>query len=297
MAKARAALAEAKAQLASSQASLHHATQSAALDTRGVGLGLTAPESARTSARDQDLAGHEVELRKAQVDSAKAQLDAARLAVEEARRTLDRTRIKAPFGGTVLSVGVERGSIVSSPMGNVNGGTALITLADLTDLRVIGQLDEAQIGRVHPGQAVTFRVDAYPERTFTGKVHRVSPLGTVDTNVVVFDVEVIVTDPEVSLLRSGMSADVEIVTAHSEGVLLIPLTAVRSAGAQREVQLASGQVVPIRTGATDGTNIIVQDGLQEGDMVVTDGRGKVSATEETPQRTGLFPAPPKGGPR
>ncbi|UJR82488.1 efflux RND transporter periplasmic adaptor subunit [Sandaracinus amylolyticus] len=295
--RARAALAEASAQVASAQASARDAQEDARVGERGVELGLTAPDAARQSAHDRDVAATQVALRRAQVSSARAQLAAAELAVEEARRNVERTDIRAPFAGTVLSVGVERGSIVSSPMGNVSGGTTLVTIADLRDLRVIGQLDEAQIGRVQVGQEVTFRVDAYADRTFAGRVHRVSPLGVVDTNVVVFDVEIVVTDPDVALLRSGMSADVEIVTARQEGALLVPLTAIRSRGAVREVELAGGSRRAVRTGATDGDHIVVVEGLEEGDEIVADSRSARASSEAPAQRSGLLPGPPRGGRR
>lgn len=293
VARARAALAEATAQVGAAQASARHADEVARVGQRGTELGVTAPETARQSARDRDLAASDVTLRRAQVVSARAQLAAAELAVEEARRNLERTSVRAPFAGTVLSVGAERGAIVASPMGNVSGGTTLVTLADLRDLRVIGQLDEAQIGRVQVGQDVTFLVDAYPERTFAGRVHRVSPLGTVDTNVVVFDVEIVVTDPEVALLRSGMSADVEIVTARHESVVQIPLTAIRSRGATREVLMGDGSRRAIRTGASDGEHIVVLEGLSEGDAIVADGRATEPAAASGP-RGGLFSGP-RGG--
>lgn len=286
-----AALAEAKAQLASSEASSELAAQTASLDARGVELGLSAPQTARQSARDNKVATNDVALRRAQIKSVQAQLQAAKLAVDDAKRTVERMEIRAPFAGTVLSVGVERGSLISSPMSNVSGGTTLLTIADLSDLRVIGQLDEAQVGRVKAGQEVAFRVDAYPEREFRGKVHRVSPLGVVDTNVVVFDVEIVVTDPDAVLLRSGMSADVEIVTKKIEQALLVPLTALRSQGNARMVQLADGSLRKIKTGATNGEKIVVTEGLQQGESIAADGRANSDAPATAPSRSGLLPSP------
>lgn len=292
VARAQASVAEARAQLSVSQTSLRHSTETARLSDRGVELGLSAPDTARESARDRDVAKDEVSLRRAQIASAQAQLEVAKVSVEDAQRTLERTEIKAPFAGTVLSVGVEKGTIITSPMSNVSGGTTLLTFADLTDLRVIGQLDEAQIGRVKVDQTVSFRVDAYPARTFEGHVHRVSPLGTVDSNVVVFDVEIVVSDAAAHLLRSGMSADVEIVTAQQQDALQVPLAAIRSRGSLREVQLADGSRREIKTGATDGTHIVVLEGLSEGDVIVADGRASVVKVE-TKERSGLLPGPPK----
>lgn len=292
VARARASVAEARAQLSVSETSLRHATETARLSDRGVELGLSAPDTARSSARDRDVGKDEVALRRAQIASAQAQLEVAKVSVEDRQRTVERTEIKAPFAGTVLSVGVERGTIITSPMSNVSGGTTLVTFADLTDLRVIGQLDEAQIGRVKVDQTVSFRVDAYPERSFKGHVHRVSPLGTVDSNVVVFDVEIVVSDSAANLLRSGMSADVEIVTAQQQDALQVPLAAIRSRGNLREVRLPDGSYRTIKTGATDGTHIVVLEGLNEGDEIVADGRKSAAAAEPT-SRSGLLPSRPK----
>jgi HlyD family secretion protein len=185
---------------------------------------------------------------------------------------------------------------VSSAIGTVSNGTTLATLADLTDLRVIGQLDESQVGSVRAGQEVTFRVDAYPSRTFTGRVHRVSPLGEQDSSVVVFDVEILVTDPEASLLRSGMSADAEIVTSHETNVIAVPLAAIRSRPGVREVVRWDGTAQAIETGASDGERIVVESGLSEGDVIVADA---LSVREAAPEHasSGLLPRPPSSGAR
>lgn len=291
LARSRAALTEAEAQLAVAQTGARHADETAKLEARGVELGLVASDAARESQRDRDVARSEVVLRQAQVTSAQAQVTAAEVSVKNAQRNMERTEITAPFGGTVLSVGVERGTIITSPMGNVSGGTTLVTLADLSDLRVVGALDEAQVGKVLAGQPVRFVVDAYPDRSFEGRVHLVSPLGTVDTNVVVFDVEVLVTDPDASLLRSGMSADLEIETSSRQDVLLLPLTAIRTSSGRRTVTLPSGEQRGVQTGATDGQRIEIVAGLGEGERVLSDGRSPSAPKEEAP-RSGLFPPPP-----
>ncbi len=270
------------------------ATETAAqaeLARRGLERGLTASDAARQSEHASRIASVDVRARDAEAASMRAQLAAAELALEDARRTLERTEIRAPFAGTILSVDVERGSIVSSAIGTVSGGTTLATLADLSDLRLIGQLDEAQVGRVASGQPVTFRVDAYPDRTFAGRVERVSPLGVVVSNVVVFDVEIIVTDPEAGLLRSGMSADAEVVTGRHEGVLLAPIAALRSTDGRREVVLPDRSFRPVRTGATDGENIVILEGVSEGEEIVADALAVASAP--TRARSGLLPGPPR----
>lgn len=272
---AKVALKRAKADLASAQASVNVAaleqknsqtTQEIA--EKGVELGVGTNDAARTAAHAAKVAGANVSLRRAQVSASQAALETAEVAVREAETRLKETDIFAPMSGTVLSIAVEKGTIVASALTNVNGGTALMTLADLSDLRIVGSIDEAQISRVAPEQKVDIRVDAYPERVFKGVVDRVSPLGVETSSVVTFDVEIRIVDEKASLLRSGMSADVEILTAERKDVLLVPLAAVQSKNRRRVVTLANGEERPIKTGATDGAQMIVLEGLEEGERIL-----------------------------
>ncbi|MCC6877969.1 MAG: efflux RND transporter periplasmic adaptor subunit [Sandaracinaceae bacterium] len=266
--RVRAELAQAQASLAVSEAEAREADAVRDVQSRGVQMGLVSQQEERTATHGAGVAQSNVQLRRAQVGASRAQLETARLGVDDAERRLSEMEIRAPIAGTVLQVAVERGSIVSSAVTSVGGGTSLLTIADLSDLRVIGAIDESQIGRVTVGQPVVIRVDAYPDREFEGRVERVSPLGVATANVVNFDVEIVITDAQSSLLRSGMSADLEIETARRQGVLLVPLTAIQSRGAQRFVRSADGTTRAIRTGATDGVHIEVLDGVEEGERLV-----------------------------
>lgn len=288
----RASLQQSRAQEHEAALDAEESATQADVARRGAELGVTSSDSARQTTHSSRVADVQRELRRAEVAAASAQLAAAQLALEEAQRNLERTEIRAPFAGTILSVDVERGTIVSSAMGTVNGGTTLATLADLSDLRLIGQLDEAQIGAVQVGQAVTFHVDAYPDRTFAGRVERVSPLGEEDSSVVVFDVEIVVTDSDASLLRSGMSADAEIVTRRSEDVLLVPIASIRTRNGAHEVVLPDRTARTVRTGANDGTRIAVVEGVSEGDAIVADALS-VATAAPTQASSGLLPGPPR----
>ena len=293
--KAQADLAQARANLVVAQAERDEARAKADVRNRGAELGLVSAEDQRTASSGAGVAAATVTQRESQIRSAQAQVASARLTVDEANRRRSETEIRAPIAGTVLAVGVERGTIVSSGITTFSGGTALLTLADLDDLRVVGDLDEAQVGRVREGQDVSITVDAFPDRAFAGRVERVSPLGETTSNVVTFPVEIVVTDREASLLRSGMSADLEIVTGRNEGALLVPLTAIYGNAQRRHVVLASGEQRPVRTGASDGTDIVVLEGLEEGERVLASGRA--AAQQEASQR-GLLPfgRPPPGPP-
>lgn len=276
-----------RASLAIAEGDAESARVARSISERGASMGLVSGEADRDSARAAASAAGSVTLESARLASARASLETAMIAAEVAEETLGRAEIRAPFAGTVLSVEVERGTIVASALNSVSGGTALLTLADLTDLRIIGQLDESQIASVAVDQEVSIRVDAYPTREFAGRVERVSPLAYEVNSVIVFDVEIVVTDEDRALLRSGMSADVQIVTQRHEDALLVPLASLRSTGPTRAVFSPDGSRHEITTGPTDGNMIVVLDGVSEGDEILeappSEGGGGGGG--------GLFPGP------
>ena len=291
-------LTQAYAQLRVTQAQATEAQAESAVRNRGAQLGLVSAEDRRASASSADVARANVTLRQAQARASRTAVESAELRVDEARRRLEETTIHAPVTGTVLSVNVEVGSIVASGITNVNGGTTLMTVADLSDLRVVGAIDEAQVGQVEVGQEVTVRVDAYPQRSFTGLVDRVSPLGVETSNIVTFDVEVVINDQAAHLLRSGMSADLEIVTQRYEDVALIPITAIQGQGKRMSVTLASGEQQRIKTGPTDGVRMVVLEGLAPGDEIVSiGGPAKRPEGDRNTKNKSLIPTGKRGGRR
>ncbi len=294
-AKADVASAAASVQVAELDQANSKTSQELAQKSAELGLGTT--DASRTASYASKVSSANLGLRRAQLSASTLSLKTAELNVQDAETRLKETDIYAPIAGTILSVGVEKGTIVSSALTNVGGGSAVITLADLSDLRVIGSIDEAQIGRVKPGQSVEIRVDAYPSQVFKGTVDRVSPLGVETSSVVTFDVEVRVTDAQASLLRSGMSADLEIVTAEQDGVLLVPLSAVQSKNKTRFVRLASGEERPIETGSTDGTDMVVTKGLEEGETILASSPTPASTSTSRSQSSmrGGMMGPPPGG--
>jgi HlyD family secretion protein len=150
----------------------------------------------------------------------------------------------------------------------VGGGVVLCLLGDLTVLHVLGSLDEADVGRVKPRQEVIIKVDAYPERTFEGKVAAIAPLGKSESNVVTFDLDVVVTDKTAGMLKPGMSADLQVVVNRVENALMVPVTAVKAEGRKQSVATAAGESITIKCGPSDGTNVAVLEGIKEGDEVV-----------------------------
>jgi HlyD family secretion protein len=258
----------AQASLAVSELETQNSDVTSRVAKESADLGLGSTDAARTAEHNSRVAASNVNLRRAQVNAARGQLAAAELDVQDAELRLKETSIYAPIAGTILAVAVEKGTLVSSALTNVSGGTSVMTLADLSDLRIIASVDEASISRIDRGQRVDISVDTYGDRVFKGVVERVSPLGVDTSSVITFDVEIAVVDEAAQLLRSGMSADIEIVTAEQKDVLLVPLLAVQSAGKRRFVKLASGEERSIETGSTDGSQMVVTRGLNDGDQVV-----------------------------
>lgn len=290
---AKLSLDRAKADLNSTQASLRVAQldlendkTAQATAERAVELGVGSAEAARNAKHTTDVATANLTLRSAQLTSSNLSLKSAQLAVDDAETQLENTDIYAPMAGTILSLPIEVGTIVSSALTSVSGGTSVLTLADLSKLRVVGSIGEALVGKVAPDQTVEIRVDAFPSKVFKGAVTRVSPLGTETSNVVTFDVEIRITDEQQSMLRSGMSADVEIVTSEQKDVILVPLTAVQTKGTKRFVTLASGEERPIETGSTDGSQMVVLSGLADGDAIREKAPVQPAPTTGSQQKSG-----------
>ena len=301
--KAKATLDRLNAQLLQSKASLTIARYQAAdarvdkdIDAQGVELGVVSDTTKRASTAAARIASATVTSRLADIASMEAQIKTAELDVQVAELNLAYTRIVAPFSGTVLALNVEKGTIVASGITNISGGTAALTLGSLDELRVVGQIDEAQVSKVAKDQVVQIRVDAYPDRFFAGMVIAVSPLGKTVSNVVTFDVEIRVTDKEAALLRSGMSADLEIITRKIDGAIFVPLTAIVSKDGARYVKLANGKEQKVTTGATDGSRIVVTDGLAEGTEIQAIGASAKAPVAAAPSG-GLIPSGRGGGTR
>jgi RND family efflux transporter MFP subunit len=286
----------ARASLAASDLELKNSQVSQSVAKQSADLGLGSSDAARTAEHAAQMASTNVTLKKAQLGASQGALEAAELSVQDAELRLKETSIYAPISGTVLNVAVEKGTLVSSALTNVSGGSAMMTLADLSDLRIVAAVDEAQISHIEKGQRVDISVDTYGDRNFQGVVERVSPLGVDTSSVVSFDVEIAVKDEASDLLRSGMSADVEIVTSEQKDVLLIPLLSVQSKGKQRFVKLANGQERRIVTGATDGAQMVVTEGLAEGDDVLASVPMAAPAAAQR-QNQGPLPGMGMGGGR
>lgn len=177
----------------------------------------------------------QMEVAKAQIESAKAQVQRAKASLNMSDTNLRYTTIKSPVNGTVISRNVDVGQTVAASL----QAPTLFTIAkDLTQMQVDTNFSEADIGRIEKEQEATFTVDAYPERTFRGKVSEIRNAPQTIQNVVTYDVVIQVDNKELKL-KPGMTANVTIVVAHREGTLKIPNAALRFQPQGIKVEIAA----------------------------------------------------------
>ncbi|MGB5196140.1 MAG: efflux RND transporter periplasmic adaptor subunit [Candidatus Deferrimicrobium sp.] len=246
----------------------------------------------------------------AQKQSADAALQQAEGALRVSRTNLEYATIHSPVNGIVISRNVDVGQTVAA---SFQTPTLFSIAEDLTKMQVDTNVDESDIGRAALGQAVTFTVDAWPEKTFTGEVAQVRNSPIVTQNVVTYNVVVRVDNREL-FLKPGMTANVSIEVKKFSDVLKIPNAALRyrptvkgaeaesagkrqgngkgkDAGGQRVHLLGKdGKPVPVRikSGVSNGTFTVVEEGnLKEGDLLVTgESQGKKGGSA-TPPGMGL----------
>lgn len=168
--------------------------------------------------------------------NAEALVVSSQVNVENARIAVDDTEIKAPVSGTVIEKPVERGQVISSPTQDVGGGTLLLTMADLSAVRIRALVDETDIGKVRPGMRAEVTVAAYPHQPFAGEVVKIEPLAIVEQNVTMFAVLISLQNPQ-GLLLPGMNAEVDISIAARADVLTVPVMALRT---DRDITTTAG---------------------------------------------------------
>jgi HlyD family secretion protein len=172
---------------------------------------------------DLETAQVNVQSAAAQIKSSEAGLVQAKSQLNTAEVNMEHTVITAPIDGIVISRAVEPGQTVNAGM---SAPTLYILAADLTKMQVNANIDEADVGRMRPGQVVTFRVDAFPTDTFTGAVEQVRLQPTTVQNVVTYQTVIAVPNAQLKL-KPGMTANVNIEVNRRTNVLRIPAAATR----------------------------------------------------------------------
>ena len=259
----------------------------------------------------QYISDDEFESARLSYDKARVSYDAQKLSVQEAQTNLSYAYIYSPIDGVILSREVEEGQTVAASMTT----PTLFTIAqDLTDMRVIADVDEADIGGVKVGQRVSFAVDAFPNDKFEGHVTQVRQQATTSSNVVTYQVVISAPNPDLKLMP-GLTANVEIFTLELHDVLCVSAKALRYF--PRETALMKGDVIepaegrapklwyrdgqtikayPVQVGASNGIFTQITSGVSEGqevinEAVINDGNA------ETPQMPQQNNNPFMPGPR
>lgn len=206
----------ARASLANAEASLRNAE---ADYQRKAGLA----QSQLIAASDLDLARAARDQARAQVESARAQIRQQQASTQTSRLNLERTEIRSPVDGVVLTRSVEPGQTVAASL----QAPVLFQIAeDLSKMEIELAIDEADIGQVEPGQGVSFTVDAFPDRRFRGEVQQIRLSATNTNNVITYPV-VVAVDNSDQVLLPGMTANAEIEVSRRDGVLRVPNAALR----------------------------------------------------------------------
>jgi HlyD family secretion protein len=236
---------------------------------------------------------------------AKEDVSTKRESVNKAQTNLGYATITSPIDGVVLSKSVEEGQTVAA---SFNTPELFSIAQDLTDMRVIADIDEADIGGVKEGQRVSFTVDAFPDDHFEGQVTQVRQQATTESNVVTY--EVVISAPNNDLkLKPGLTANVTIFTLEKNDVLAVPSKALRFI--PTEAILEKGQTISdcehklwtlegntfkahkVETGTTNGIMTEITGGISEGTEVLTDFNISGGAQEQTQQNGNPFMPRPR----
>ena len=218
--------------------------------------------------------------------------------VKKAKTNLGYATITSPIDGVVLSKEVEEGQTVAS---SFNTPTLFKIAQDLTDMRVIADVDEADIGEVKDGQRVSFTVDAFPDDTFQGTVTQVRQQATTESNVVTYEVVISARNDDLKL-KPGLTANVTIYTLELKDVLAVPSKALRfnpseamlnegetitDTEARTKVWTKEGpalKAMAVETGVTNGTLTQILRGVSAGTQVITEVTGGMPEMDENQQQ-------------
>lgn len=202
-----------------------------------------------------------------QLDASRMEYQVAQATYDDASSQLDDTVIKAPVDGVVIGKPIPAGQTVAP---GISTPMVLLTIADMSKMQISVQVDESDVGRVKVGQKVSFTVDAYPGKTFTGVVSNVSNKATITQNVVYYPVTVDIDSPE-GLLKPTMTARVSVHVGESRNVIVVPLSAVKQSKGQQYVQVIKDgkpQNVDVQLGLASDDKVAIVGGLKDGDQIL-----------------------------
>jgi HlyD family secretion protein len=222
----------------------------------------------------QNVSKAQVTVLKAKIAQAQAQVAQDQANLKQLEEQLSYTDIVSPIDGIVLSRDVQMGDAVSSILVLGSSATLVMTLGDTSEVYVKGKVDESDIGKVYLGQPARIKVESFKDKTFTGKVTKISPMGVEKDNVTTFEVRVSIQNPG-GELKAEMTANAEIILEEHKNVLQIPEGAIlydKDKKASVEIPNPKGKEgkdkIAVNIGISNGAKTEVLSGLKEGDQVV-----------------------------
>jgi len=236
--------------------------------------GLIAPSLLEDADKAYQLGLNKQTAAKSQAAVSRAEVEKARATLELAQTDLRYATITSPMDGLVLSRDVEVGDAVSSILVMGSQATLVMSLGDVSEVYVLGKVDEADIGKVYLGQRARIVVESFKDKSFEGKVTKISPLGVEKDNVTTFEVRVSILNPG-GELKINMTANAEVILEEKKGILTVPESAVlydkdRKPSLEVPDPRADGgkRKVAVKLGISNGVKAEVVEGLKEGDKVV-----------------------------
>jgi HlyD family secretion protein len=222
----------------------------------------------------QNVAKAQLQVLQAKIGQAQGQLSQDRANLKQLVEQLGYTTIESPIDGIVLSRDVEIGDAVSSILVLGSTATLVMTLGDTSEVYVKGKVDESDIGKVYLGQPARIKVESFKDKTFTGKVTKISPMGVEKDNVTTFEVRVSINNPE-GVLKAMMTANAEIILEEHKDVLQIPEgSIIYDKDKKASVEIPDPKAkegkkkIAVNIGISNGAKTELLQGLKEGDQVV-----------------------------
>jgi len=222
----------------------------------------------------QNVSKAQLQVLQAKIGQAQGQVAQDRANLKQLEEQLGYTTIESPIDGIVLSRDVEIGDAVSSILVLGSSATLVMTLGDTSEVYVKGKVDESDIGKVYLGQPARIKVESFKDKTFTGKVTKISPMGVEKDNVTTFEVRVSINNPE-GVLKAMMTANAEIILEEHKNVLQIPEgSIIYDKDKKASVEIPDPKAkegkrkIAVNIGISNGAKTELLQGLKEGDQVV-----------------------------
>jgi HlyD family secretion protein len=228
----------------------------------------------RMALNKQNVAKAQMAVLKAKISQSQAERTRDQANLKQLEEQLSYTDITSPLDGIVLSRDVQMGDAVSSILVLGSGATLVMTLGDTSEVYVKGKVDESDIGKVYLGQPARIKVESFKDKTFFGKVTKISPMGVEKDNVTTFEVRVSINNPG-GELKAEMTANAEIILEEHKNVLQIPEGAILyDKDKKASVEIPDSKAkdgkkkLAVNIGISNGAKTELLSGLKEGDQVV-----------------------------